>query len=100
MKTFKVLLLSLLTLCFLSTYAQEKKANPKESTVTFVVEMDCPSCAAKISKNIPFEKGVEDLKVDFEKQTVWIKYRNDKTDVEKLKAAVVKLKIPVKSVQS
>ncbi|MEG2177771.1 MAG: heavy-metal-associated domain-containing protein [Bacteroidales bacterium] len=99
MKTLKVLFLSLCTCCLLTTYAQDKKTNPKESTATFLVEFDCKGCAAKVEKNIPFEKGVADLKVDFDKQTVWIKYRNDKTDTTTLKKAFAKIKIPVKRIQ-
>ena len=41
--------------------------------------------------NVAFEKGVKDLKVDLEKQTITIKYDAAKTNPEKLAAAIEKL---------
>ncbi len=79
-----------LVLCFtvVNVSADEKK---KTSEVTYKVEMDCQSCVNKVTKNMPFEKGVKDLDVDFEAQTVTIKYRKDKTNKENLVKAFEKL---------
>jgi len=76
--------------CFtvLNVNADDKK---NISEVTYKVEMDCQSCVNKVTKNIPFEKGVKDLNVDFEAQTVTIKYRDDKTNKENLVKAFEKL---------
>lgn len=60
----------------------------KKETVTFLVSMSCKSCQNRIEKNIPYEKGVTDLKVDLSKKLVTIEYRTDKTSVDKLKAAI------------
>ena len=70
--------------------AKEKKAKTKEN-VLFCVPMDCQSCVTKIEKNIAFERGVTDLRIDLEKQTVDIQYRSDKTNPEKLAEALKEL---------
>ncbi|MCU4157781.1 heavy-metal-associated domain-containing protein [Carboxylicivirga sp. A043] len=85
----KVIVLIVMALVVLNTYADDK--NKKVSEVTYNVEMDCQSCVNKITKNIPFEKGVKDLNVDFEGQTVTVKYREDKTNKENLVKAFEKI---------
>jgi len=89
-KLLVVKVLMALVLCFtvMNASAEDKK---KISEVTYKVEMDCQSCVNKVTKNMPFEKGVKDLKVDFEAQTVTIKYREDKTNKESLVKAFEKL---------
>lgn len=74
------------------SYAQSgtpKKAN--EAEVTFISSMSCHNCQAKIESKLPFEKGVKDLKIDLEKNEIWILYQTDKTDKNKLAEAIVKL---------
>lgn len=70
-----------------------ESAKPKKELkeVTFSVKMHCESCVKKISENIAFEKGVKDLEVSLEKQTVWIKYDASRTSEEALKSAIEKL---------
>ncbi|MPQ48332.1 cation transporter [Marinifilum sp. N1E240] len=80
-------------------FAGNKDAKKVESVV-FKVEMDCMGCAGKIEKNIPYEKGVKELKVDFKNQKVTISYKTDKTNKENLKKALEKLKFKVKEVKS
>lgn len=54
---------------------------PKEKVVTlFSVDIHCQGCVDKINKNIAFEKGITDMKIDPEKKTVEITYRKDKTN--------------------
>jgi len=67
-------------------YAQDTKKGVEE--VCFNVSMSCHNCQNKIEKNIPWEKGVKDLKVNLEEKTVTIKYDAKKTTVEKLKTAL------------
>lgn len=86
----KILVLIVSVLLVANAYAGNKKKNVSE--VTFKVEMDCQSCVNKIKKNIPFEKGVRDLEVNFEAQTVKIKYRDDKTSKDKLIMVFEKMK--------
>lgn len=73
--------------------SKKKKGEVKE--VTFRVHLHCENCVKKVQENIAFEKGVKDLKVSLEDQTVAIKYDAAKTSEETLKAAIVKLGYPV-----
>lgn len=70
-----------------------KKGEVKE--VTFLVHLHCENCVKKVQENIAFEKGVKDLKVSLEDQTVAIKYDAAKTSEDTLKAAIEKLGYPV-----
>lgn len=96
MKRIVVLLTFCLAVFVLSTsvMAQEKKEkkSKKIETLTCWVSMDCDGCVAKIKKNIAFEKGVKDLKVDLKTKLVTIQYRTDKTSPEKLEKAIKDLK--------
>ena len=71
----------------------KKKGELKE--VTFNVHLHCENCMKKVQENISFEKGVKDLHVCLEDQTVSIKYDVAKTSEETLKAAIEKLGYPV-----
>lgn len=68
-------------------------AKPKKDlkTVTFKSNPHCKACANKIQENIAFEKGVKDLKISVEEQTITITYDAAKTSEEKLAAAIKKL---------
>jgi len=81
----KQIILSILTL-FVSLTPLVAKENKVKSSpkVVLQVPMDCMSCKIKIEKNIAFEKGVIDMKVDFDSKTVEIEYDTLKTDVPKL----------------
>lgn len=81
------------------SYAGNKEVK-KIETVVFKVEMDCMGCAGKIEKNIPFEKGVKELNVDFKSKKVSITYKTDKTNKENLKKALEKLKFKVEELKS
>lgn len=95
MKTRIISLLSILFIMSFSinTFAQDKKDTKKKGKeeVVFDVSMTCENCKKRIEKNIAFEKGVSDMKVDLPSKTVWIEYKADKTDNEKLQAAFEKL---------
>jgi copper chaperone CopZ len=72
--------------------AQDKKQDKKGAVeITFSVNMHCDHCKKKIENNLPFEKGVTDLKVNLDKKQVYIKYDAKKTDKEKLQKAIEKL---------
>ncbi len=73
-------------------YAQNKKEKKNEKeTVVLDVSMTCENCKKRIEKNIAYEKGVTDMKVDLPTKTVTVEYRKDKTSIEKLIAAFEKL---------
>lgn len=71
----------------------KKKGEIKE--VTFIVHLHCADCVNKVKENIAFEKGVKDLKVSLDDQTVALKYDAAKTSEATLKAAIEKLGYPV-----
>ena len=87
MKKFIVLSILFLTASTFVVNAQTKKTEE----VTFVVSMNCHNCQSKIEKNISWEKGVKDLKVDLEKKTVTVTYDPKRTNEETLKKAIEKL---------
>lgn len=91
--TMKKILSTLFVLLFVSAslVAQDTKPKSNKETTVFEVSMHCESCKKKIEKNIAYEKGVSDLKVDLDKKTVAVEYRTDKTSPEKLIAAFEKL---------
>ncbi|OAV68343.1 Copper-exporting P-type ATPase A [Bacteroidales bacterium Barb6XT] len=93
MKTRKLFLFVISLLLFgLTTNAQEKKnEKQKKDVVTFTVNMTCDNCKKRIEKNVSWEKGVKDLRVDLEKKTVTITYNPQKTTKEKLKTTIEKL---------
>lgn len=70
---------------------QDKKAKKEKKTVTYNVSMHCKNCVAKITDNVSFVKGVEDLKVSLDEKTVTITYDPAKTDEATLQKAIEKL---------
>lgn len=88
-KFIKMIALSLALIISTAAFAQEK--DMKTAIVVISAEIDCNNCKQKIEKNIAFEKGVKDMKVDLSTKTVTITYRKDKTTPEKLVAAINKL---------
>lgn len=90
----KLAWMSLLVFVFgsMSVHAQEtvqqKKKDKKTEQLVCWVSMDCENCKSKIEKNIAYEKGVKDMKVDLDTKLVTITYRSDKTTPEKLEKAI------------
>ena len=82
---------------FQSAQVLKKAAKPKGEvrSVVFSVHLHCNNCVKKVQENIAFEKGVKDLKVSLEEQTVAIKYDPAKTSEQVLKAAIESLGYPV-----
>lgn len=81
-----------------SSTLTDKKPSKKKGeikSVVFSVYLHCDSCVEKVQENIAFEKGVKDLKVSLENQTVALKYDSKKTNEETLKAAIEELGYPV-----
>ena len=62
----KILFVCLMAALGLGTGSAAAKDAKKASTVTtvFKTDIDCEHCAKRIMDNIPFEKGVKDVKVD------------------------------------
>lgn len=90
----KILTLCLMSMLLLAVAVQADAAGKKQkktAEVTFVTDIDCKNCVKKVEANLPYEKGILDMKVNLDKQTVWIKYNTEKTTIEKLIAAINKL---------
>lgn len=68
-------------------------------TVVFSTHLHCKNCVKKVQENISYEKGVEDLNVSLENQTITVTYDASKTTVEKLAAAIGKLGYATKVVK-
>lgn len=81
-------LCALLAASAFSANAEVLEKKNKKAEVTYLVSMTCESCQKRIESNIPYEKGVTDLKVDLPNKLVTIEYRTDKTTADKLKAAI------------
>lgn len=100
MKRNQIITLTLLLLfSSLALNAQEK--NKKElSTVKFETSIDCENCVNTIMKNIPFEKGVKDVKCDLTTKEVTVQYQKDKNKPEQLKRAIEKLGFTAREVKA
>ena len=80
MKTMKILFtLVVFVMMGLTVSAQAKK----DTTVIFKIGIHCPSCKAKLDKDMPFEKGIKDYKLNMKDSTVLISFRTDKNVAKK-----------------
>ena len=70
-----------------SAYSLDKK-KVNTVTVAYNVNMHCDKCVAKLTDNLSFLKGVEDLKVSLDEKTVVITYNPAKTDEATLVKAI------------
>lgn len=96
MKLMKIfLMLSVVLTLTLSAEAQKKN----EKTVVFKTHLHCESCKAKVEKNLPFEKGVKDLKIDMKAKTITVTYREDKNSLENIQKALEKLDVKVEGME-
>lgn len=95
-KTLVIIITALMAFSVSLSAGPKKKAEIKE--VTFSVHLHCQNCVNKVQENIAFEKGVKDLKVSLENQTVYVKYDAAKNSEATLKAAIEKLGYPVAGV--
>lgn len=86
MKTLKNIVSAAFVLfLFMSFTGKETKTiQIKTSTV-------CGECKERIERELVFEKGVKQVKVDLDVKMVTVKYRTDKTDPDKIRKAISKL---------
>ncbi|MDO4462302.1 MAG: heavy-metal-associated domain-containing protein [Bacteroidia bacterium] len=61
------------------------------STVIFQADVHCEGCKKKIEKNLAYEKGVKEIKVDIKSKTITVTFKKNRNNPEKLSAALVKL---------
>lgn len=76
----------------------QDKAKKELSTVRYETSIDCENCVNTIMKNIPYIKGVKDVKCDLTTKEVAIQYQKDKAEPEKLKRAIEKLGYTAKEI--
>ena len=91
-RTLTIIIAALIALT--SAYAADQKPKKQKTElkeVTYNVHLHCKNCVAKVVDNISRAKGVKDLDVSLENQTVEIKYDPAKTSEEVLKASIEKL---------
>lgn len=92
MKQILLILLAAIVLACPAALAAKKKT----VTVTYEVNMHCKNCVNKLTDNLSFLKGVEDLKISLDNKTVKITYNPAKTDEPTLIKAIEKLGYSVK----
>lgn len=95
MKTLRIVLMLALILTTTLAVSAQKKG---EKTVVYNATLHCESCKAKVEKNLPYEKGVKDMKIDMKAQTITVTFRDDKNTTEGIQKAIEKLSIPVAGV--
>ncbi len=93
---FTTLMLILLPVTSLTAQEKGKK---DLTTVSFITSIDCENCVNTIMKNIPFEKGVKDVRCDLETGAVTIQYQKDRNNNEALKRSIEKLGYTAKEVK-
>lgn len=91
----KILFVCLAAALGLGIGSASAKDAKKASTVTtvFKTDIDCEHCAKRIMDNIPFEKGVKDVKVDVPSKTVTVVYDASKNDAEGLVKGFAKIRV-------
>lgn len=85
MKTIQLVFLSIL---FVFAGLNVNATVKKDTTVIFKAAIHCPSCKAKLDKNLPFEKGVKKYNFNMKDTTITVTYRTDKNSVPALRAAI------------
>lgn len=90
---------ALLLLIFSSvTLSAQEKSKKELQTVRFETSIDCENCVNTIMKNLPYIKGVKDVKCDLATKEVTVKYQDGKTTPEVLKRSLEKLGYTAKEV--
>lgn len=91
-RTLAIILAALIALT--SAYAAEQKTKKQKvelKEVTYNVPLHCKNCVEKVVDNLSRVKGVKDLDVCLDHQTVAIKYDPAKTTKDVLKNSLHKL---------
>jgi len=70
-------------------FAQQKVK--KTETVEIKSSVVCGMCEERVTKELAFEKGVTDVKVNLETKVITVSYKTSKTDKETIKKAITKI---------
>ena len=64
-------------------------ASASSATVTIRVEgMHCGGCASSVEKKLKATKGVQEVRVSFEKKEAWVKYDDQKITLVQLREVI------------
>lgn len=93
MKKLIVLIVSVVLISGQIVFAQKsvQEDNSKISEVRLTTKMHCSDCALKIKKQLAFTKGVKYATADYETGIIYVQYRNDKTNVDKIIASLAEI---------
>lgn len=81
----KLFLISLIITVNISILiGQENESEPRVAEVTLETNMECSVCENKVRQQLAYTRGVIDIDTDIETNTVVVKYRTRRTDVEKI----------------
>ena len=95
-----LIITAVLFFLFSSVSLSGQEKNKKElATVKFETSIDCDHCVSTIMKNVPFERGVKDVKCDLTTKEVTIRYQKGKNKPEQLKRSIEKLGYTAKEVK-
>jgi copper chaperone CopZ len=97
MKTLIKILLTLVIFALPIIGMGQKKTSSLE-TVTFLTSIDCQDCVNTIMTNLPFEKGIKDVKCDLKTKEVAVKYQKEKNNPEEIKKSIEKLGYTAKEI--
>lgn len=81
----------LMILLAVGLFSVRANAGTNDTTVVFKTSVLCDMCKERIERELVFEKGVREVKVDVKAKTVQVVFRKDKNNTEKLKKAISKL---------
>ncbi|MBN1339035.1 MAG: heavy-metal-associated domain-containing protein [Bacteroidales bacterium] len=65
--------------------------NEKFAEVKIKTSSKCNMCKERIETGLALAKGVKEVELDLEKNTVTVKYRKDKTDEDRIRKALTKI---------
>mgnify|MGYP001185050425 FL=1 len=97
MKTIKKFVLAILITTVPAIISAQDKSKETE-TIKYSTSIDCANCVNKIMTNLPYEKGIKDVKCDLPSKTVTVTYVKDKNNSEQIKKAIEKLGYTAKEI--
>ncbi len=97
MKTLKKILITMI-LCSIPVLVMGQEKAKSLETVKFVTSIDCEACVNTIMTNLPFEKGIKDVKCDLKTKEIAVKYQKEKNNPEEIKKSIEKLGYTAKEI--
>ncbi|GAB1419927.1 hypothetical protein MASR2M12_26920 [Bacteroidales bacterium] len=87
----RIMVMTLLGLFVWATPVLAKGKAKKTETVEIKTSAVCSQCKDRLEKNIAFEKGVRDVRLDLDTKVLSITFKKGKNSKDKLKKAVTSL---------